>query len=196
MSKVNDGSTTWSPQSRGQDNEGGGLPDAFVQKWLLWVIKWRTPAYVLSKIVKIANLHPEDTFLDLGCGDGRVLVAVAEKSGATCVGYEINAQVAEAAEARAAASSASSVISVRRESAYLADFSKASCVYVYSNKRGLFQLVPLLQSTTHEFTLIIYLTDAPKGSFPGAHRTVHRCSDPDDALGRTPLYCYRMNAQP
>jgi 16S rRNA A1518/A1519 N6-dimethyltransferase RsmA/KsgA/DIM1 with predicted DNA glycosylase/AP lyase activity len=37
----------------------------------------------------LARLKPGQTLLELGCGDGRVLIAAAEQ-GATVVGYELN----------------------------------------------------------------------------------------------------------
>jgi SAM-dependent methyltransferase len=38
---------------------------------------------------KLANLEPGDVLLELGCGDGRVLIAAA-KLGAKSIGYELN----------------------------------------------------------------------------------------------------------
>lgn len=37
----------------------------------------------------LANLKPGQRLIELGCGDGRVLVAAAER-GIVCVGYELN----------------------------------------------------------------------------------------------------------
>ncbi|HEX7632708.1 MAG TPA: class I SAM-dependent methyltransferase [Candidatus Saccharimonadales bacterium] len=39
--------------------------------------------------LELAELQPGDTLLELGCGDGKVLVAAAQK-GITVVGYELN----------------------------------------------------------------------------------------------------------
>lgn len=38
---------------------------------------------------KLANLKPGETLIDLGCGDGRVLIAAA-RQGLNAVGYELN----------------------------------------------------------------------------------------------------------
>jgi SAM-dependent methyltransferase len=40
-------------------------------------------------ILRLANLQPGQTFVDLGCGDGRLLRSAASR-GIVCVGYEIN----------------------------------------------------------------------------------------------------------
>jgi 16S rRNA A1518/A1519 N6-dimethyltransferase RsmA/KsgA/DIM1 with predicted DNA glycosylase/AP lyase activity len=39
--------------------------------------------------LNFANLKPGQTLLELGCGDGKVLIAAAEQ-GISCVGYELN----------------------------------------------------------------------------------------------------------
>lgn len=63
------------------------------------------PVFV-SRLIRIMRITREDTFYDLGCGNGSVLLQVAATTGARCVGVEIsahNAQVArEASEALAA----------------------------------------------------------------------------------------------
>src|SRR4051812_14236110 len=40
-------------------------------------------------LLDLAGLKPGDTIIDLGSGDGRLLLAAA-RQGATCIGYEIN----------------------------------------------------------------------------------------------------------
>jgi SAM-dependent methyltransferase len=39
--------------------------------------------------LEFADLHPGQTLLELGCGDGKVLIAAAQQ-GISCVGYELN----------------------------------------------------------------------------------------------------------
>lgn len=43
----------------------------------------------IKAALDLLDLRPGQTMLELGCGDGRVLVAAAER-GATVVGYELN----------------------------------------------------------------------------------------------------------
>ncbi|MDL2363361.1 MAG: class I SAM-dependent methyltransferase [Patescibacteria group bacterium] len=47
----------------------------------------------VSAAIKLAELKPGTTLLELGCGDGKVLIAAAQK-GAFVVGYELNPIVA------------------------------------------------------------------------------------------------------
>ncbi|PIZ94217.1 MAG: hypothetical protein COX81_04170 [Candidatus Magasanikbacteria bacterium CG_4_10_14_0_2_um_filter_37_12] len=48
-----------------------------------------TSNHNVEKIIQIAGLNSTDTMCDLGSGDGRILF-LAAKSGAKCVGIEIN----------------------------------------------------------------------------------------------------------
>ena len=47
------------------------------------------PASKIKTMLKFANLNAGDTLIDLGSGDGRIVFAAA-KSGASCIGIEIN----------------------------------------------------------------------------------------------------------
>ena len=63
-----------------------------------------TPGYVLKAAFEIAELRPTDLLIDVGCGDGRALVAAAVQIGCHGIGWEINPQ--RSAEAIAAVQSA------------------------------------------------------------------------------------------
>lgn len=56
-------------------------------------IFWRTPFVPTSQktvrhIIKLANLQESETVYDLGCGDGRFLIAAQKKTQTTAMGYE------------------------------------------------------------------------------------------------------------
>jgi SAM-dependent methyltransferase len=61
-----------------------------------------TPSFVLSSAFELAGVSAADTVLDVGCGDGRALIAAAQL-GAAGYGWEVNPE--RAAEAAAAVGS-------------------------------------------------------------------------------------------
>jgi SAM-dependent methyltransferase len=63
---------------------GGSL---FVTHGAIFV---RTPSSRIDLCLRAVPMKPGDLFVDLGCGDGRVLRAVTRCYGVTAVGYEIN----------------------------------------------------------------------------------------------------------
>ncbi len=56
-----------------------------------------TPVEVIREMLKLANLKPGELLVDLGCGDGRVLVVAAKEFGARAVGIEIRSDLASKA---------------------------------------------------------------------------------------------------
>jgi SAM-dependent methyltransferase len=94
---------------------------------------WRfapwVPSYQkdLDRALKLADLKAGETFIDLGCGDGRVVIEAAEKFGADASGYEIALPMI-------------AVLMLRRKrervryfykSLFDADLSKADVVYLF-----------------------------------------------------------------
>jgi predicted O-methyltransferase YrrM len=58
-----------------------------------------TPPEVVAKMLEIANVTKDDVVYDLGCGDGRIVIAAAAKHGARGVGIDIDpARIKEARE--------------------------------------------------------------------------------------------------
>jgi predicted RNA methylase len=49
-----------------------------------------TSMRVVHKMLKLADVGPNDIVYDLGCGDGRVIVTAARRYGARAVGIEID----------------------------------------------------------------------------------------------------------
>src|SRR5512132_2769623 len=56
-----------------------------------------TPPEVVDEMLKLANVTKSDYLIDLGCGDGRIVIAAAQKYGAHALGIDINPErIAEA----------------------------------------------------------------------------------------------------
>ena len=62
-----------------------------------------TPPDVVERMLTLARVGPGDVVYDLGCGDGRIVIAAAQKFGARGVGVDIDpARIAEAEAERQA----------------------------------------------------------------------------------------------
>jgi len=55
----------------------------------------------INKLLSVLKLEPDDTFYDLGCGDGRVVVSVVKRFGCKGVGVDLNGGLIRQAQARA-----------------------------------------------------------------------------------------------
>src|SRR3974390_995904 len=49
-----------------------------------------TPPVVVDEMLRLANVGPDDFVIDLGSGDGRILIAAAKKFGARGVGVDLD----------------------------------------------------------------------------------------------------------
>ncbi len=59
-----------------------------------------TPQVVVDAMLKELHLTPRDVLYDLGCGDGRILIAAVKQYGCMAVGIEIDPEVADLARRR------------------------------------------------------------------------------------------------
>jgi tRNA A58 N-methylase Trm61 len=62
-----------------------------------------TPDAVVTAMLKLANVTKDDIVYDLGCGDGKIVVAAAKQFGARGVGIDIDPQRIEESNANAKA---------------------------------------------------------------------------------------------
>jgi SAM-dependent methyltransferase len=59
-----------------------------------------SPEHAVEKMLDMAGLKPGETLYDLGCGDGRILIAAAQKYRVHAVGIEISSRLAKTASER------------------------------------------------------------------------------------------------
>ncbi|MFL6414318.1 MAG: SAM-dependent methyltransferase [Bryobacteraceae bacterium] len=53
------------------------------------------PEHAVDKMLEAANLKPGETLYDLGCGDGRIVIAAAQRYKVKAVGVEISESLAK-----------------------------------------------------------------------------------------------------
>jgi len=90
-----------------------------------------TPPEVVEAMLKLANVTKSDVVYDLGCGDGRIVVAAARDFGARGVGIDIDPQrISEAKENVEKAGVGNRVI-IRNEDLFEADIHEATVITLY-----------------------------------------------------------------
>ncbi|WP_239492899.1 cyclopropane-fatty-acyl-phospholipid synthase family protein [Luteitalea sp. TBR-22] len=118
-----------------------------------------TPQDVVERMLTMAGVGANDVVIDLGSGDGRLVVTAAKKFGARGIGIDIDpARIAEG-RANAKAAGVESRVEFRQQDALEADLSQATVVTLYllssSNvklrPRLLSQLKPGARVVSHQF---------------------------------------------
>mmetsp|Transcript_1643 Transcript_1643/g.3082 ORF Transcript_1643/g.3082 Transcript_1643/m.3082 type:complete len:178 (-) Transcript_1643:1948-2481(-) len=98
---------------------------------------------MIDGILKLAQVTDEDVVLDLGCGDGRVCVEAAARTGARAIGVEIDPVTADRARKRAASSPvAERVCIVEGDAREVVPKEEVSVVVVYLLPDATEQMLP------------------------------------------------------
>lgn len=90
-----------------------------------------TPDNVTVAMLQIAKVGPEDYLIDLGSGDGRIVIVAAKRFGARGLGIEIVADLVEKSRESARAAGVSSRVSFREQDLFKIDLAPASVVTLY-----------------------------------------------------------------
>jgi hypothetical protein len=125
-------------------------------KDVIWV---PTPESLVQAMLDLAKLTPSDYLIDLGSGDGRIVIAAA-KRGTRALGVEFNPDMVELSRQNAAKEGVSDKATFVRGDIFEADFSKATVLTMYLlpslNMRlrpQILQMKPGTRVVTHAFTM-------------------------------------------
>jgi outer membrane protein assembly factor BamB len=132
--------------------EGRGEPDAvFVT----------TPPDVVEKMLELAAVKKSDVVVDLGCGDGRIVVTAARKYGCKAVGYDIDAACVRLARDSVKENRVEGLVRIEQADLFGVDLGKVDVVTLYLlpglNKR----LQPQLEKMKPGSRIVSHAFDMP-----------------------------------
>src|SRR5438128_12546882 len=90
-----------------------------------------TPLPVVDAMLQLAHTKRSDVVYDLGCGDGRIVIAAAKRYGAHGVGVDINPERIQEAQANARREGVESLVRFAEQSVYETDLRTATVVTLY-----------------------------------------------------------------
>jgi SAM-dependent methyltransferase len=90
-----------------------------------------TPERVVNAMLQLGGVQRADTVFDLGCGDGRIVIAAARQFGAHGVGIDINPERIREARANAKAAGVSELVRFEVGDVFVADIRSATVVFLY-----------------------------------------------------------------
>jgi SAM-dependent methyltransferase len=91
----------------------------------------RSPDHAVQKMLDMAALKPGETLYDLGCGDGKILIAAAEKYRVKAVGVEISDNLAKRAVDRVKKAGLEDRVTIVHGNFMQTDLSHANVVTLY-----------------------------------------------------------------
>src|SRR6266849_1186193 len=123
---------------------------------VIWV---PTPDEVVDRMLTMAQVGPSDFHMDLGSGDGKIVIAAA-KRGAKALGIEYNPDMVKVAQDNAQKAGVGDKASFRRADIFQTDFSQATVITLYLLPALNMKLRPTILSmrpgtrvVSHSFTM-------------------------------------------
>ncbi len=147
--------------------------------------EWRvpfisTPGEVVERMLELAGTRADDYVVDLGSGDGRIVIAAVRRYGARGLGIELDEALVRASRDNAQRAGVADRASFVQGDVLTADFSRASVVTVYLlpeligrlEPRFLTDLKPGTRIVSHAFRMTGWRPDASQtlrvaGPHPG-----------------------------
>jgi precorrin-6B methylase 2 len=119
-----------------------------------------TPPAVVEAMLKLANVGPKDFVVDLGSGDGRIVLAAATKYKARGMGVDIDPELVDQANASARKLGIADRVQFQVQDVLKADVGRATVMTLYLlpgmmtnlQKKLLAELRPGTRIVSHDFT--------------------------------------------
>jgi SAM-dependent methyltransferase len=106
-----------------------------------------SPAEIIERMLEAANVKRGEIVVDLGCGDGRILITAVQKFGAKAVGVELNPRLVKEASEMIARLGLQNHARVVRGDIFEADLSQADVVALYLTTGSNEKLRPKLEQS-------------------------------------------------
>ncbi|MGQ0510115.1 MAG: SAM-dependent methyltransferase [Betaproteobacteria bacterium] len=133
-----------------------------------------TPMEVVSRMLQLAEVGPGDTVIDLGSGDGRIVIEAARR-GARGLGIELDKSLVAAAVENARAAGVAERARFEAMDLFTADFSAATVVTIYLLPGLNAKLLPKLLALRPGTRIVSH--DAGLGDWPFDERLELRVPD-------------------
>ena len=146
-----------------QAQDGGSGDPAFAPtqgqegKDVIWV---PTPDRLVTRMLRLAALEASDYVIDLGSGDGKIVIAAARDFGASGLGIEYNPDMVALSNRNAAAAGVAERARFVRADIFASDFSRATVITMYllphlnlKLRHTLMAMKPGTRIVSHEFKL-------------------------------------------
>lgn len=104
-----------------------------------------TPLEVVRKMLRFADVKPNDVVYDVGCGDGRIVITAAKEFGAKAIGIEINPFLVTEALENVKEEKVEDRVTIIEQDALTSDFSSATVITIYLLPEGNLKLKPIFE---------------------------------------------------
>jgi hypothetical protein len=153
-----------------------------------------TPQDVVEKMLEIAKVGPNDYVIDLGSGDGRIVITAAKKFGARGFGVDLNPERIRESNDNARKAGVTDRVLFQQRDLFETDLSEATVITMYLLPRVNMELRPKLLAlrpgtriVSHDFSMEDWK--------PDAHVTVESKEKYGGAGGKSDVYLWIVPAR-
>ncbi len=119
-------------------------------------VHWEpSPPDVVNAMLELAEVQEDDIVYDLGCGDGRIVIAAARDFGARGVGIDIDSRRISESRENARKAKVMNRLEFREEDLFEADFHEATVVTLFLWPSLNLKLRPILMQQLKSGTRIV-----------------------------------------
>lgn len=104
-----------------------------------------TPHDVVDKMLELAQVKKTDVLYDLGCGDGRIVVAAVKKVGCKAFGFDVDPKRIEESLENVKKNKVEELAKIEQKDIFTLDLSPANVVTLYLLPRLNVKLIPQLR---------------------------------------------------
>ncbi len=127
-----------------------------------------TPQVVVDEMLRMAKVGPADYVIDLGSGDGRIVITAAKKLGARGFGVEIDSALVGGARREAQRQGVADRVEFHERSLFITEINRATVLTLYLHAGLMMQLRPRLfaelkpgtRVVSHDFDMENWRPDA------------------------------------
>lgn len=145
------------------DCEKQALRSGNYGKDVIWL---PTPDEVVHRMLTITETSSDDFVVDLGAGDGNIVITAAKEFGARALGIEYEPELVEYANCLARVENVADRVEIRRGDIFKEDFSQANVVTLYllpqlnlCVRHRLLAMEPGTRVTSHAFSMNEWMPD-------------------------------------
>jgi hypothetical protein len=147
----------------------------------------RTPAHVVDRVLALAEVSAADTLLDIGCGDGAIVIRAAERVGCRGLGVDVDAELVQLARHNARTAGVHRLVEFRAEDARELDLSAPTVVTAYLSAAANLTLRPHLRRGLRPGTRVVSFNFDMGDWWPDAVEILD-----ETAWGSNTLYLWRI----
>lgn len=132
-----------------------------------------TPPEAVEIMLRLADLKKSDVVYDLGCGDGRIVIAAAKKSGARAYGYDIDPEMVKISRENVSKERVGHLVEIHEQDIFEIDLRGATVITLYLLPKLNVRLIPQLDKLKPGVRIVSHEFDM-EGVMPDAEAVVNR----------------------